>query len=361
MSSVIYGAQGIALGAYKAISALQPEKKIECFLVTAIGNNASVLGGIPVRELKEFAAEKTEDERANIEVFIATPENVMDDIEKSLDAAGLLKRIRLDSTGWANMQGEAFALTGRFTPLFTYPVGSKFSNVEIYKTLHQKDKPLAFGDVCPKYLIPLQVGSALSDIKKTEFVDNEGDNISLKNGNYSELTGLYWIWKNRMNSDALEDKRKYFGLAHYRRYLELSEDDFNRLSYNDIDVVLPYPMPYEPNIEVHHQRYLSAKEWSSVLLALEEKEPEYANAFQRILKQEYLYNYNIILAKRDVFEKYCNWLFPILFRIEELTDPNGTKEPNRYMGYIGESLETLYFMYNKDNLKIAYAGCKFLT
>ena len=96
-------------------------------------------------------------------------------------------------------------------------------------------------------------------------------------------------------------------------------------------------------------------------MALEEKEPEYANAFQRILKQEYLYNYNIILAKRDVFEKYCNWLFPILFRIEELTDPNGTKEPNRYMGYIGESLETLYFMYNKDNLKIAYAGCKFLT
>ena len=48
MKIVIYGAQGVALGANKAIKIVHPEIKIECFLVTAMGNNASILGGITI-------------------------------------------------------------------------------------------------------------------------------------------------------------------------------------------------------------------------------------------------------------------------------------------------------------------------
>ena len=51
---------------------------------------------------------------------------------------------------------------------------------------------------------------------------------------------------------------------------------------------------------------------------------------------------------------------PLLFRVEEINNPKGDKEPNRFIGYVGETLETLYFMYNKNNYKIAHAGCKFL-
>lgn len=360
MSIAIYGAQGIALGTYNAIKVLHPEMEVECFLVTSIANNATVLGGIPVKELKEFALEKTVDEKNNIEVWIATPENVMGEIEKSLDEVGLCSHVRIDSIKWADMQDKFFSSNGEFTPLTAYTPRGKKQVIEVYKMIHRKDKELSADYKIPSYLIPLQVGTALGDVQIVELADNVGDNISDRNGDYSELTGLYWMWKNRILQDDF-DEEKHYGLAHYRRFLDLSEEDLMRLSGNDIEVVLPYPMPYEPNIEAHHNRYLSSEEWSAVLQALRELQPEYANAFGDILKQEYLFNYNIVVAKKNVLNDYCSWLFPLLFRIEEINNPNGEKEPNRYMGYIAETLETLYFMYNSDKLRITHTGCRFLS
>jgi len=54
------------------------------------------------------------------------------------------------------------------------------------------------------------------------------ENISDKNCYYSELTGLYWVWKNCHDVD-------YVGTCHYRRYLLgaddriLMEDDYEKL------------------------------------------------------------------------------------------------------------------------------------
>lgn len=360
MDLVIYGAQGIAFGAYKAINELCPARKVSCFLVTEMGNNASVLGGIPVRELSEFIVDKSQEQKDNIEVLICTPEDVMDAIERSLDEAGLYCHVRLDSIRWADMMQMAFVKNGECMPLGAYPVGYHKPVVHVYKAKCCKDKMLSEAYVDPDYMISIQVGTAQTKMRMAGILDNSADNISEKNGNYSELTGLYWIWKNQILTDPDFDKT-YYGLAHYRRQLHLSEDDLLRMQDNDIDVVLPYPMPYEPNIQAHLQRYLADAEWRAVVQALEELQPEYAKAFKDIVKQGYLCNYNIIIAKGNVLADYCSWLFPILFRVEQINDPDRMKEPNRFIGYVGEALETLYFMYNKQNLRITHATCKFLV
>jgi len=164
-------------------------------------------------------------------------------------------------------------------------------------------------------------------------------------------------------SDCAED---YYGLSHYRRILAISEDDVLRLGSNKVDVILHYPMPYEPNIEEHHKRYLKEKDWEAVQKAVQEISPEYAEEFCRILNQKYFYNYNMILARKDVLAQYCSWLFSILERVEELSIPKGAERSDRYIGYIAETLETLYFMYHaadkwaENRLNIMYSGCKFL-
>jgi hypothetical protein len=358
LNLAIYGAQGIALGAYRAIKELHPEINIVCFLVTASEKNPSTLSGLAVRELHDFVAGMSQEEKDQIQVLIATPENVMGEIAESLKQAGLHNFQTIDSMRWAKMQEMAFIKSGQYTPLATYPDGVHMPSLTIFQMVHHKDKELKTNNQNPNYLVRLQVGAALANRAVAKLQDDTQDHISTRNGNYSELTGLYWVWKNQIQAGKAENG--YVGLAHYRRFLALSEEDFKKMQDYEIDVVLPYPMPYEPNIQEHPKRYLTEAEWSAVLQALQELEPEYAQAFQAILSQEYLYNYNVIVAKSEVLNEYCTWLFGLLFRIEEIHDLDGTKEPNRYLGYVGEILETLYFMYHKKNLKIAYAGCRFL-
>lgn len=361
MNLVIYGAQGTALGAYEAIHNLYPARKIPCFLVTECGTNAEYLSGIPVVELKTFARRLSKKEKENTVILIATPENMMEAIEKNLDEHGLYSHVRLTSRRWAKLMGYHYVCDREFLPLSALPVGYHKADMHLYMAKFYKDKPLTSEYPVPEWIIPIQVGASLCRERVAGILDCDGENISGKNGNYSELTALYWIWKNRLLPESVTPEYEYYGLTHYRRILELSEDDVLRLADNDVDAVLPYPMPYEPNIEAHHERYLREKDWNAVLEAISEIRPDYKELCSSVLRQKYLYNYNIMLARKRVLADYCEWLFPVLERVEQLSEPKGTERNDRYIGYVGETLATLYFMANRKKLHITHAGCRFLT
>jgi hypothetical protein len=307
-------------------------------------------------------------ERENIKILIATPESVQAEIKKTLEENGLRNYQAVTSEIFVDLWCRYQSKSGQFPVLDSFEDnGSESpSNANIYIARFCRDTRLCELPAKHDYFREIQVGAALTDVRVDSLwengeviTDNTGDNISEKNVNYSEMTALYWIWKNVLSGHLKAESAEYIGMCHYRRQLALLPEDIRSLAGRGVDVVLPFPMPYEPNISVHQKRYISDSDWNAVKQAVSELQPEYYSAMDGIFGQRYLYNYNVIVARKEVLRDYCEWLFPILARVEETSTPKGSERADRYIGYIAENLETLYFMKNNDKLRIAHVGCLF--
>lgn len=361
MKILIYGAKSIALGTLRALKYLYPHHEYLGFLVTARSDNPHTLDGLKVWELQEILDIYSVEERKSLHIVIATPEDKHQEIRGLLWEKGFENYSSIDSYNESILMGRYYEVLFQKPLLKSFRVGEHKPRIQVYSVNSCMDIKLTQEYETPKWMIPIQVGAGVVEIENCKVRDDSGENISYKNSNYCELTALYWIWKNRMVSGCSDSEWDYYGLFHYRRLLDIKEEDLYRLVENDVDVILPFPTIHEPDIKEHHARYVQESDWQAMLQALQELAPEYAEAYCDIFAQEYMYNYNMLVAKRAVLEDYCAWLFPILERTEELSVPKGSKRTDRYIGYLGENLLTLYFMYNKDDLKIVHTGRIMLT
>ena len=193
--------------------------------------------------------------------------------------------------------------------------------------------------------IPLQVGRALSE-DLGYIGDHTGDHISEKNKSYCELTGMYWIWKNIRTSD-------YVGICHYRRY-PVNDNDviMNEVEYEAIlkeyDLIttkkLTLNFSYYDGYAANHYR----KDLDMTLDVIREKYPEYYDLVLERVHQNHTYFGNIIITNKELFDRYSEWLFTILFEIEhriDLTDYDDYHK--RVFGFISEFLLMIWIEYNQ--------------
>jgi len=180
------------------------------------------------------------------------------------------------------------------------------------------------------FYLPVFVGSA--NVKEYNLPyqrDDEGENISEKNRYYSELTGMYWAYKNL--------KADYIGLCHYHRYMELKG-----VKIEDHEIILPKKRHYY--IETIYDQYRHAHGSVGLDIAREifsRDYPDYLSFFDKHMLKTSEHNCNMFIMRYDIFTDYCDFLFDILFKIEKRLG-----EIDRLYGYISERLLDVYINRN---------------
>jgi len=218
------------------------------------------------------------------------------------------------------------------------------SKIKILVASHKPDK--VFSD---NVYTPIHVGRAVSKYKKemADMIgDDTGDNISDKNASYCELTATYWAWKNVKDAE-------YIGLAHYRRYFEAK---FTSENVDDImkgyEVMLVKPYLNDIYMRNKLRTVLTMEDETIFFLVLKKIYPEYERTVIN-----YIYGFkdipcNMFVMRRSIFEKYCEFLFSILFECEKYMRPLPYTNSMRRMGFLGEFLTPIFCL--KNNLRIKF-------
>lgn len=239
------------------------------------------------------------------------------------------------------------------------------SNVKILVCCHKKDlfkRSMTY--------MPIHVGKTLSSEDLNIVGDDTGDNISRKNPSYCELTGMYWAWKNLKDVD-------FVGLCHYRRYF-----DFNHYGskwspvttvktelFDEVDteidessihflinggVIMAKPLHLVTSSYYQYCEWHHGKDMRLLLDVMRRTQPsKYVSAFYETIFHSNIFRpYNMFVMKWEQFDRYCNWIFPILEMMEKEIDVTGyTQYQKRIYGYVAERLLNLYIVAEKLRIK----------
>ncbi len=339
----LYGAGVVAYGVYRAISELFGMKAV-AFLVTEEKGQPTQIDGIPVYPLKELQINGP-----GRLILIAAPEEYHRDMEKELTARGE-EFIKIDSHMEYALMGDYLKKVHGLKRIEEYVAGREWerdNQVGVYMAVSHKDKPLRGNYEEDSWIKRIQVGAALADERIADLTDEGSDSISIENELYGELTATYYVWKYGQFAVT--------GLFHYRRVLSVSGQQLNLLKEGSVHAVLPLPFVCYPNASGQYGRYLLPTDVETMLAVIAKREPESMKEILRLLQEPYLYNYNMLIARREVFDDYCRWMFPILKETTTQCEKRKAERLPRYIGRIGEVLTSLYFMRNVKNWEIAHA------
>lgn len=217
---------------------------------------------------------------------------------------------------------------------------------------------------------PIQGGAAMaSSLIPGTIGDHTGDNVSLLNEYYAEISSMYWVWKNAKPS-------RHVGFFHYRRFLNfgapLSPDEhwsvrnffdfepstMERFGWTksraltaigDADLVVPHrelvsrPPAWdrECSIYTHYRNSHISRDINLALEVLKEVHPSDHKLAEQVIHSNTGYFCHLYVLKWEIFQDYMAWLMPILQGVYARIDVCSpiyamSTGQTRMLGFIGE-------------------------
>lgn len=280
-------------------------------------------------------------------------------------------------------------------------------NIKILVAHHKPGKVIE-----SEMYLPIHVGKALSDRNLNMQGDDTGDNISIYNPTFCEMTAVYWGWKN-IDAD-------YIGLCHYRRFFTFQHNSMwvrvkNKLKYvffssignvlrhgvdfaytgqissdaqlfeqnaflfertihecldsHRFDMIVPIPYHFACR---DNESFFSVIGRDHIVILKElvnEKYPKYSKLLAETLRSNTLYAANMFIFSRVLFHEYCNFIFPILMDHLDMVksrewciDPLHEKCYARISGYLAELLTSTFILKMlKEKKKVKFVNTLFLN
>lgn len=217
-------------------------------------------------------------------------------------------------------------------------------------------------------------------LESSYVTDNTGDNISIKNKMYCELTTQYWAWKNA--------EADYYGFCHYRRFMSFTDvqaentdireqicvkvlNDYTVKKYHldddvsarkfiaQYDCVLPrqqdlrkLPTPNGRKKSVydhfsgHDRLFMNKEDLNTLMEVVNDLFPEYIDDARLYMGNPYFLGFNCFVLKRELFDKLCEFEFGVLEELEKRIDLSlYNQQMTRIYGFMGEILSSIFFFH----------------
>ena len=202
--------------------------------------------------------------------------------------------------------------------------------------------------------------------------DDTGDNISDLNPYLSEMTVLYWVWKNAPQTE-------YVGFAHYSRFFTLPDSektDRSPENYTSIirskshiltmqeaidllqncDILVRKVLVYPASFRFRDENSVGYKIASKYI---EKYSPKSLQLLRIIDSGQHRIARSMFFTRWKVFDEYCKWMFSFLIPSAKeyaqiASSQNWNSQTNRYNAVLSEEMTQVFL--TENNLRIKYVN-----